>query len=75
MAIPSTFSIGYFKVAEFHKDGDYRIRVADARTGEKVTFNAFSLSDYNQLLSRLESDPSTGCLSSLAETFREAVNG
>ena len=75
MAIPSTFNIGYFKVAEFHKDGEYRIRVADARTGEKVTFNALSLSDYDQLLSGLESDPSIGCLSSLAETFREAVNG
>ncbi|WP_049722408.1 hypothetical protein [Gilvimarinus polysaccharolyticus] len=75
MAISPTFKIGYFTVVEFHKDGEYRIRVADARTGEKVTFNALSLPDYDQLLSELESDPSTGCLTSLAETFREAVNG
>ena len=75
MAIPSKFNIGYFKVVEFHKDGEYRIRVADARTGEKVTFDALSLSEYDQLLSGLESDPSIGCLTSLAETFREAVNG
>ena len=75
MAIPSKFNIGYFNVTEFHKDGEYRIRVADARTGEKVTFDALSLPDYDQLLSGLESDPSIGCLTNLAETFREAVNG
>lgn len=69
MAIPSKFKIGYFNVVEFHQDGEYRIRVADTRTGEKVTFFALSLSDYDQLLSGLESDPSTGCLAKLTVTF------
>ena len=75
MATSPRFNIGFFRVAESHIDGEYHIKVSDTRTGGTSTFAELSLLEYDELLSGLESDPSTGCLSSLAETFREAVNG